>query len=219
VEALALVESIPGWLRSEDADKLWELARSTPGPILEIGTYHGKSAVLMALARKEIGGGGPLYTLDVDGSVLRAAKAEAGARAVADLVVFIRGTSAAFARAYPHLRPALTFVDGDHTRRGVERDLAVPKALVPESGRMLFHDFYDPGNEDLFQVRPAVEGSWVARECDFDGVFGCCGLFTRRAGGPRGDAAIADLLRLDSARDQYLHRLRYPAARLWRRMR
>ena len=39
-----LVESIRGWLRVEDAEKLYELAHATPGPVLEIGTAHGKSA-------------------------------------------------------------------------------------------------------------------------------------------------------------------------------
>jgi predicted O-methyltransferase YrrM len=223
MERLALVESIPGWLRPEDADKLWELAHSTPGPILEIGTYHGKSAVLMALARRDAGGDAILYTLDVDLAVLSAAKAEAESRGIAERIVFVRGTSTAFARAYPHLRPALTFIDGDHSRAAVERDLAVLQTLVPEGGQLLFHDFHDPLNEDPrcdeVKVRPAVEGSWVARDCDFDGVFGCCGLFTRRAGELSSRAVVVDLLRLDSARDQYLHRLRYPAGRVWRRIR
>jgi hypothetical protein len=223
MQTLALVESVSGWLRPEDADKLWELAHSAAGPILEIGTYHGKSAVLMALALRDAGNGGVLYTLDVDARVLRSAQAESETHGVGDLIVFVRGTSAALARAYPHLRPAVTFIDGDHSRVGVERDLAVLDALVPDGGRLLFHDFHDPRNEDpecdAVKVRPAVAGSWVVRDCDFDGVFGCCGLFTRRTGGPPPKIPIVDLLRLDSAKDQYLHRLRYPLARLWWRLR
>ena len=223
MRALALVESVPGWLRPEDADKLWELARSASGPILEIGTYHGKSAVLMALALKDAGSGAVLYTLDVDARALRSAQAAAETHGVADRIVFVRGTSAALAGAYPHLRPALTFVDGDHSQAGVERDLAALEALVPDGGRLLFHDYHDPRNEDpgceIVKVRPAVAGSWVVRDCDFDGVFGCCGLFTRHTGGPPAIIPIVDLLRLDSARDQYLHRLRNPLARLWWRLR
>ena len=223
MDALALVESIPGWLRAADAAKLYELAHAAPGPILEIGTFRGKSAVLMALAAKDAGRGAMLYTLDVDRGALRAAGAEAEARGVADRIVFVRGTLAAFARAYPHVRPQLTFVDGDHTRAGVERDLAILQAIVPAGGRLLFHDFDDPLNEDPacdeIRVRPAVQASWVARACDFDGAFGCCGLFARREGGPAPDVAVADLLRLDGARDQYVQRVRKPAGRLWRRIR
>src|SRR5438270_3666674 len=212
---LELVDSIPGWLLPGDADKLYALARSTEGPILEVGTYHGKSAVLMALATKDGGRSSLLYTLDVDLGVLRAAKAYAEAHGVADRIVFVRGTLTGFVRAYPHLRPPVTFIDGDHTQAGVTRDLEILKAIVPVGGRLLFHDYDDPLNDDPgcdeVHVRPTVEASWVVQHCDFDGTFGCCGLFTRQRAESSPEIAIADLLRLDGAKDQYLHRLRYPA--------
>jgi predicted O-methyltransferase YrrM len=221
VDPLARVESIPGWLRAEDADKLYELAQRAPGPILEVGTHFGKSAVLMALAvrdaqRRDV----VLYTLDVDGRAIRAAAAEAEARELGDAIVFARGTLRAFARAYPHLRPTLTFVDGDHSRAGVERDLQVLETLVPVGGSLLFHDFADPRNDDPAhpetKVRPAVESSWVARDCEFQGSFGVCGLFVRREVPPGSAVAVADLLGLDSGKDQFRYRVRYPVARLLR---
>lgn len=223
MEASASVEPIPGWLRTEDANKLYELARSTPGPILEIGTYRGKSAVLIALALRDAQRETMLYTLDVDRSALEAAAAEARARHIADEIVFIRGTVAAFARAYPHVRPTLIFIDGDHSRAGVDRDLAVLETLVPAGGQMLFHDFADPRNDDPAcpetKVRPAVEASWVAQQCDFVGAFGVCGLFVRREVIAPEPVAVVDLLRLDSIGDQYRHRLRYPAGQLLKRAR
>ncbi len=223
VDALALVESVPGWLRPEDAEKLYKLAHDTSGPILEVGTYRGKSTILMALAAKEAGHEMVLYTLDVDRAAQRAAMAEAQARGVASMIVFVRGTLFAFAQAYPQLRPNLTFVDGDHTEAGLLRDLEVLESLVPSGGFLLFHDFNDPLNEDPacaeIRVRPTVERSWVASQCEFNGEFGCCGLFTRRDPPPANEIAVADLLRLDSARDQYLHRVRYPAGRAYKRLR
>jgi predicted O-methyltransferase YrrM len=217
------VEAIPGWLRPEDASKLYELARSTPGPILEIGTHQGKSAVLIALALREAERETVLYTLDVDRGAVEAAVAEARARHVADEIIFIRGTVAAFARAYPHIRPTLTFIDGDHSRSGVDRDLAVLETLVPAGGLMLFHDFADPRNDDPScpetKVRPAVEASWVVRQCDFLGAFGVCGLFLRREIIAPETATVVDLLRLDSISDQYRYRLRYPAGQLLKRAR
>jgi predicted O-methyltransferase YrrM len=223
VDALAQVERIPGWLRPEDAEKLYELSYATNGPLLEIGTYRGKSTVLMAKAIKDAGHKTVLYTIDVDRTAQQAGAAEAQTHAVADVIVFIRGTVAAFARAYPHARPSLTFVDGDHTRAGVDRDLAVLEHLVPTNGLLLFHDFHDPRDLDLssdeLRVRPAVESSWVGRQCEFNGVFGCCGLFTRRDAPALRGSAIADLSRLDGIRDQYLHRLRYPAGRIWKQTR
>ena len=218
MDPLARVESIEGWLRAEDAQKLYELARVTSGPILEIGTHYGKSAVLMALALKDVQRRDVLvYTLDIDRRAIQAAVGEAQARDVADMIVFSRGTLNAFARAYPHLRPALTFVDGDHSRTGVDRDLRVLESLVPAGGALLFHDFADPRNEDPdctdTKVRPAVEASWVARQCDFEGIFGVCGLFTRRNVPPDSQPAVADLLPLESLKEQWRYRLRYPAAR------
>jgi len=223
MDALALVQSIPGWLRSEDANKLYELAGATRGPILEVGTYRGKSTVIMAAASQASQRPTTIYTLDVDRRSIDAAVVEAKSRGLADRIVFIRGTLTAFARAYPHLRPTLTFVDGDHSWRGVQHDLAVLDAIVPAGGQLLFHDFNDPRNEDPscaeVKVRPAVQDSWVARECDFEGAFGVCGLFRRREAPRRSPVGQADLLPLASIREQYLHRVRYPAGRMWRRMR
>jgi predicted O-methyltransferase YrrM len=224
VQAISRVASIPGWMEPGDADKLYELAGAADGPILEIGTYHGKSAVLMALAARNAGRGTVVYTLEVDRTAIRAAQAQAARHGVADSIVFIRATAGAFARAYPWLRPALTFVDGDHRREGVESDLAVLSSLVPAEGVLMFHDFADPLNDDPqcaeIKVRATVEHSWVAAECHFDGVYGGSGLYTRRtAPTPRRLPTEVDLMPLASPSEQYLHRLRYPAGRLWKRAR
>ncbi len=223
MQALARVDGIPGWLRPDDADALYELASSTSGPILEVGTHRGKSAVLMALAAREAGRPTLIYTLDLDRAYIREAAAQARAHAVAGDIVFVRGTLAAFALAYPHLRPSVTFVDGDHSRAGVQRDLAVLERLVPLGGKLLFHDFDDPLNDDpvclKIKVRPAVRASWVSRQCDFNGVFGCCGMFTRREAPDPPMTRTVDLIRLDTVRNQYLSRLRLPAGRHWRQVR
>ncbi len=211
-------------MRPEDADKLWELASVTTGPILEIGTFHGKSAVLMALALQKAGTDTLIYTLEVDRASIKAAQTQAAAHGVADRIVFVRGTSDAFARAYPRFRPALTFVDGDHRRAAVEADLAILSRIVPARGVLLFHDFDDPRGEDPgcadIKVRPTVQHSWVARECEFAGTFGSCGLYTRRTDSPpTADTTVVDILPLARPGDQYRHRLRYPAGRVWKRMR
>ena len=224
VQALSRVESIPGWLRPEDASKIYEVAARTTGPILEIGTYHGKSAVLMALALKDAGTDTLIYTVEVDRTAINAARAQAASHAVAEQIVFVRGTLDAFARAYPWIRPAMTFVDGDHRRAGVEADLAVLERLVPSGGVMLFHDFDDPFNDDPacqeIKVRPTVQDSWVARECEFGGTFGACGLYVRQtAPADMPETTMVDLLPLAGPHDQYLHRLRYPAGRVWKRVR
>lgn len=217
-DALALVENIPGWLRSEDAAKLYELASESPGPILEIGTYHGKSAVLMALAARDAGRDATVYTLDLDPTFIAAAAEQAERVGVAERIQFVRGTLRSFVRAYPRLEPSFTFVDGDHTRRGTQRDLVVLDRLVPAGGLVLFHDFGDPRNDDPgcreVDVRAAVETSWVPDQCDFLGTFGVCGLFRRRLAPPATGAVTVDLLGLEDLPEQYVRRARHLARRI-----
>jgi predicted O-methyltransferase YrrM len=223
MSALSRVSDIPGWMQPEDADKLYELAASSRGPILEVGTYHGKSAVLMAQAMIDHGNHGPLFSLEVDKRSLMAAVEQARRHGVEARIVFLRATLAAFARAYPWLRPALTFVDGDHRAFAVREDLDVLATLVPEGGVIAFHDFTDPLNDDSqcseIKVRPTVEQSWVAAECDLVGTFGGCGVFTRRTPPRPSDGGYVDLMGIDTPRHQYLHRVRYPAGRVWKRLR
>jgi predicted O-methyltransferase YrrM len=112
------------------------LAGAASGQILEIGTYQGKSAILMAQAIKDAGSGAAVHTIEVDRSAIQAAVRNAAEHEVADRIVFVRGTSESFARAYPTFRPALTCVDGDHRRAGVQADLASLARLVPAGGRL-----------------------------------------------------------------------------------
>jgi predicted O-methyltransferase YrrM len=186
--AVESVEPLPGWLLDDDARKLYELAHDAEAPGLEIGTYRGKSAILMATALRDAGRPGPIVSLDVDRDGLDAAHAEASARGLADRIAFVHGTAEALFRSRPDLVPAFVFLDGDHSRRGVARDLRALEPRVPRGGILLFHDFHDERNADPaepdYGVTEAIEASWVARECQFGGVFGACGLYRRETGGP-----------------------------------
>src|SRR5215211_8617225 len=68
-----LVADVPGWLRPEDALKLYELAYYARGPILEVGTYRGKSGTLMAIAARDARHSGLVVSVDVDPAAARAA--------------------------------------------------------------------------------------------------------------------------------------------------
>jgi predicted O-methyltransferase YrrM len=194
--AVEAVQDLPGWLREEDALKLYELAWFSSGPALDIGTYRGKSAILMAQALHDAGRAGPIVSLDVDRDALRAAAALAAERGLEDRVALVRGTAGQLFRSVPGLRPALVFLDGDHSRRGVARDLRALEPQVPAGGLMLFHDYYDARNADPsepdYGVVQGVEESWVPRQCEFAGVFGCCALF-RRHTGPSGEVEAGRL--------------------------
>lgn len=214
------VEEIPGWLRPEDILKLYELAYFAPGPILEIGCYRGKSTMVIARALADRATRVPFFTLDVDPAALRATSRAAAEHGVGDRVLLVRGSARACLRAMPALQPALVFIDGDHSRDGVRRDLDVLRNAVPDGGILLFHDYADPRNDDPaapeLGVVEAVAESWVARDCEFGGVFGCCGLFARRRGGAplRADGSpVLELVKLDSWRLRYVQSLRLPLGR------
>jgi len=194
-DVIRSVEALPGWLLEADALKLYELAYLADGPVLEIGTYRGKSASLMAAALRDSGRGGPLVSLDVDAAGLRDAATEAAARGLSDRLVLVRGTAETLFRAHPGFAPSLVFLDGDHSRRGVARDLRALRERVPAGAPIVFHDYHDARNADPaepdYGITQAVGSSWVARDCEFGGIFGCCGLFVRRSGPRRPAGADA----------------------------
>ena len=78
---LEAVGDVDGWLLADDVFKLYDLAYEAAGPILEIGTFHGRSAIAMAMALRDAGNPAPLVSLDVDPEALAAAGRTPGARA------------------------------------------------------------------------------------------------------------------------------------------
>jgi hypothetical protein len=130
-----------------------------------------------------------VVSLDVDAAGLREAAAQLSRRGLAGRVVLVRGTAEALMRSHPAFTPAFVFLDGDHSRRGVARDLRALRDRLPAGAPILLHDYHDERNADPFEpdygVPQAVEESWVASDCELDGVYGCSGLFTRRTGPQR----------------------------------
>lgn len=92
-DAIESVAALPGWLLEGDATTLYDLAHRANGPILEVGTYRGKSTVLMATALRDAGRDGPVVSLDVDAAGLREAAAHLGRHDLGDRVVLVRGTA------------------------------------------------------------------------------------------------------------------------------
>jgi hypothetical protein len=210
------VRQLPGWLRDEDVLKLYELSALADGPVLEIGAYRGKSTVVLASA------GSRVVSIDIDPAALAEARTNVAAHGLAERVTFIRGTAQAFAKTRPDFRPAVTFVDGDHSYEGATTDLLTLRSLVPKDGLLLFHDYLDELNADPevahIDVVRAVADSWVTTECEFAGTFGCCGLFRRTTDPPLPSAPpLVDLVPLDSLRMRYLQRVRRPLGRLLHR--
>jgi predicted O-methyltransferase YrrM len=221
--ASELVADVDGWLREEDALKLYELAFWAAGPILEVGTYRGKSGVLMATAARDAGSSAVVISLDTDGEAQARAEAAARSHGVHGRLWPVLGSVAAFFAANPGFAPSLVFLDGDHSYDGVSRDLNTLSRHLPTGALLCLHDYFDPRNECSdcaeIDVRRAASESTLIRDCVFCGVFGASAVFRRSAGGPPqpGPGAF-DLRRYDTVRMQYRQRVRVPVGRLARRL-
>jgi cephalosporin hydroxylase len=214
---------IKGWLRPEDTLKLYELAYFSAGPILEIGTYCGKSTVVISTALRDSANGQPFYSLDIDGGSLASAQATLAARGLAQYVQLVRGSVHALLRAFGGFTPSFVFIDGDHSLEGVRSDLKALSDRVSIDGVVLFHDYLDDRNDNPdvpgYGVTTAISQSWVAQDCEYAGTFGCAALYRRISAPSTAPPSILDLVRLDPLDVQIRSRVAAPAKELLRRLR
>lgn len=136
---------IEGWTTEREAA---ELARLAPGKVvLEVGTYKGFGAVLMAQAgavvwavdwhRGDSGGDPALGQRDT----LCAWWTSIRRHHVEDQVVGLVGRSS---QVLTKLRPALfdmAFVDADHAYLSVAEDISLVRPLLKPGGVLVFHDY------------------------------------------------------------------------------
>lgn len=167
-DRVALAERVRGFMPLAEGLALHEAAHmAPPGPIVEIGSYCGKSAVYLGTAAEERGG--LLVTVDhhrgseenqpgweyhdptlVDTSGrldtlphLRATLAEAR---LEDCVVPVVGRSRQVAGLLD-LRLAMLFIDGGHTEEAARTDYECWSAKVAAGGVLAVHDvFPDPAD-------------------------------------------------------------------------
>jgi predicted O-methyltransferase YrrM len=182
-DLLAAARAAGGFMPDDEGTALYEAARdAVEGPILEVGSYLGKSTLYLAAAARERGG--VVVTVDhhrgseehqpgweyhdpslVDGEVglvdtlpgFRRTIAKAGAEDVVVAVVAKGETLAAL-----WTRPlALVFLDGSHTDESAQRDYASWTPHVAEGGTLAIHDvFPDPadGGQAPYRIyRKALE--------------------------------------------------------------
>ncbi len=151
------MESIDGWLRVEQAQMLWNAAATVPtgGQIVEIGSYQGKSTIVLAASAPP---GVTVHAIDPHAGNDRGpgqwrGPAEEGAR---DHEAFIENLSrAGVADRVNHVRelseaahPAVTgevdllYVDGAHGYRAAAADIVGWGARVRPGGKMFVHDVH-----------------------------------------------------------------------------
>lgn len=156
---VALAERTLGWLLPADGPYLHELALEAGGPILEMGSYCGKSTVWLGDAAEAAGqqvvsvdwhrGSHDMArqdeTLDAAGKVdtlglLRRTIVES---CLESTVMIVCATSQAAARLLGD-GFAMVFIDGAHDRDSVAADATLWAPHLRAGGIMAFHDYDRP---------------------------------------------------------------------------
>lgn len=156
-DALAAAEGVAGWLSDDQAGRLWERAAAVRpgGTIVEIGSYRGRSAIVLATAAPE---GVEVVAIDPHAGNDRGPREIRGtsAEGEADHRAFLANLARAGVDGrVRHVRAPsqdaldavdgpvdLLYVDGAHRYAPARADLERWGARVAPGGTMLVHDAF-----------------------------------------------------------------------------
>jgi predicted O-methyltransferase YrrM len=171
-ETLAVVRDVVGCLTDEQAKVLYERAANLPpsARIVEIGSYHGRSTILLANAapQTEVIAIDPYAGVaseprkrvrekDVGVRELESFRANLDRAGVGARVRHIRDFSTDALRGFEG-EVDLLFVDGAHDLRTALSDIRGWGALVTEGGVMLIHDSFSSVGVTLAQLMALLFG-------------------------------------------------------------
>lgn len=172
-EAWNRAEPVEGWLTEGQARRLYLAALTVPagGQVVEIGSFRGRSASVLATAAERVvcidphlgSDRGPQeFAADpaLGASDFDTFHANLSRNGVSDRVEHVRERSEAALEAVPGAADVL-FVDGAHRYRPALDDLRRWGAKVPPGGRMLVHDSFSSIGVTLALLRAVTfSGHW-----------------------------------------------------------
>jgi|GEM_PF-2291838 len=164
--------TIEGWLYEGEPELLWEMAtQSREGQILEIGSWMGKSACILAGACREFAPETRLFCVDpfsMSGtardlvfyreifsremtSTFEKFCANAERLEFRDFVIPVATLSG---QALPFFKTTLrlAFIDGAHDYLNAKRDAELVLPLIQKGGFIAFHDVHSEAYPDLQQL-------------------------------------------------------------------
>ncbi len=155
--------SIEGFLDPiEERCLQWAAAQAARGgTIVEVGSYHGKSAVNLAYAVRKREGNARIYCADtwMNTTIEHARNVDVfqhfldNTAAYRDLITPLRGRSEESGREWNRGEIDVIFIDGDHSFEGVTADIRAWVPKVKPGGLILFHD------SDLPDVRAGINAT------------------------------------------------------------
>jgi predicted O-methyltransferase YrrM len=180
---------VEGFLTHGDALKIYELAATVDGDVLELGTHKGLSTSIIAEALVAKGNG-ILEAVDIDLVTNIQARETISKRIGADRVNFVvmDATKRLDELVAMGRKFGFVFVDHWHGYEATYEAAVRLHELMNPGGFALFHDAINPGNADPehpYGVFPAIQDT-IGQDPRFEfyGNFGCCSLY-RFSGTPR----------------------------------
>lgn len=140
-----------GWLSEEEALLLYYCARMTVGPILEVGTYKGRSAVLLASLKRPVYCVDPFdgFDSDLTGDQVHGILVEnLRSRFITNVTVFRCKLA-----HWTILPVGFAYLDGDHTLSGTVEQINIARKAGARS--VCIHDYAEGGGGA--SVKAAVE--------------------------------------------------------------
>ena len=174
---------VPGWLRREDALKIYEMAFYSKGDILELGSYHGLSTALMAKAIKNSGNLQQIETIDLAPQCVRRTRRNLILMGLNRNVTAIHANAVTQVIDYGQMgkKFGFAFIDHSHAYEPVYQVCLELRKVMVDGGFCLFHDYNDEKNRDEenvdYGVYQAVNEGLSSEEFEFYGIFGCTALY------------------------------------------
>ena len=156
-EVFSSIAQVQGWMTRGQAQRLWDAARRLPrgGRIVEIGSYHGRSAIVLSSA---MASGARVFAIDPHGGNDRGPQQFEGAyedgqrdhetflanlraAGVLDRVQHIRKPSQDATDDIPGLLDVV-YIDGAHRFAPARADIERWGAKVSSGGTLLIHDSF-----------------------------------------------------------------------------
>jgi predicted O-methyltransferase YrrM len=163
-QALERMSLVDGWFSRDEGGLLYRTAvkalAELPGNIIEIGSYKGRSTVVLGWAARASGEGRKVFAIDPHQGELTGRKVEptwddfvatVASSGAHEFIVPIRKRADQVEWKGP---VALLFIDGVHDMENVSKDYARFVHFVPPGGYIAFHDY---SNDDHPDVRRFVD--------------------------------------------------------------